>query len=312
MNIDINIVIVNYNVTEDVRRLLKSIYKHSYSIKFRVNVVDNNSTDKSIRNLEKEFPNVHFYYLDKNYGFGTANNYVLKQINSKYHLVLNPDTELVENSLEKLYDFMESHANIGVVGPKIEYSDGRIQYSCLRFQNACYYLAEIFHLLDYYLKYEFKIKKLFSNGEYIQTDFVLGACMMIRSEVLEKVGFFDERYFLFAEEADLCIRIKRTSNYKVVCWEGTAIKHSRSSSTNKDKSLRIKWLFESKLLFIRKHYSWLYGWLLRSLIIGLMVKNILITKIRNKKDKGNYLKVYKYLIGYYLKGTPIINEHTLF
>lgn len=311
MDLDVNIVIVNYNLTEEIRRLIKSIYKNTYDIKFLINVVDNNSTDKSIRNLEKEFPNVHFYYLDKNYGFAVANNYILKKVKCKYHLVINPDTELIENSIKKLFEFMEQNSDVGILGPQIQLLNERIQYSCFSFPNLLYYLADIFHMLDYWLKIELKIKSMLNKAEYLEADYVLGACMFMREKAIKSLEYFDEEYFLFAEEADLCMRLKKENKYKVAFWSGTTIQHSRSAITNKDKSQRIKWLFESQLLFITKHYSKAYRLIIRYLIIVLMFKNIFLVTIKKRENKEKYIKVYKYLIKYYLKGIPVINNVTL-
>lgn len=305
MDLDVNIVIVNYNLTEEIRRLIKSIYKNTYDIKFLINVVDNNSADRSIENLEKEFPEVNFYYLDKNYGFAVANNYILKKVKCKYHLVINPDTELIENSIKKLFEFMENHPEVGIAGPKIEYPDGKLQYSCLSFINPGYIISEILYFLGNYLRYELKIKEIFNKGEYIVTDYVLGAFMIIRDQVLEDIGYFDEDYFLFAEEGDLCKRVKK---HKVAYWKGTTIIHSRSASTNKDKSQRVKWLYESKLLFIKKHYSFLYGGIIRFLIILLMMKNSIVKLRSDDVHRKKYLDTYKYIIKYYIKGVPVKNK----
>lgn len=307
--VDIAIIIVNYNLTNDIRCLISSI-KQKVSFKnYKILVVDNNSPNRDIGLLTTEFKDVEFVFLDKNYGFGYANNIGIKKQKAKYYLLLNPDTYLKNDLVSNLFSFMENNLSFGIVGPKIMYEDGIEQISALRYSNIMYLLADLSGNLGRYQQFEKKRRELLINEDFYEVDYVLGACLMIRKEIFDKIGFFDEDYFLFAEETDLCYRVNKYSNYKVIYTKTLSITHVGGRSTNQIKTKRIKWLYESKLIFYKKHYSKLKSFFLRSIIILIMLKYIIVISLKkNEVQQKAYIDTYWYLIKYYIIGKPILNK----
>lgn len=306
---DIAIIIVNYNLTQEVRKLLLSIREHIKKENIQIVVVDSNSPDKSIYSLVETFPEVKFIFLDKNYGFGYSNNIGVKQVPAKYYLFLNPDTHFFMDSISDLYFFMEEHPTFGVVGPQLVYENGDKQISGLRVHNLLYVLLDIFQLLSPFISLEILFKEKLSSENYYFVGYVLGACLMVRQEVLKKVGLFDEDYFLFAEEVDLCLRIKKYTNYKIVFWKGTTVVHSKGKITNKIRAQRIQWSYESILIFLKKHFSPFKIKIYSFLVILLLIKRYLIASLKKAEDRENLLKTYLYLIRYFYRGEPKLNPN---
>ncbi|MBI9070463.1 MAG: glycosyltransferase family 2 protein [Melioribacteraceae bacterium] len=308
------IIIVNYNLTDCVKNLLISIEKYVADIDCEIFVVDNNSQDRSIEKLAEQFPKVKFKMLKTNYGFGHGNNEVLRNYESKYYLLLNPDTYLEENLPKKFYDFMEHNSDVGIAGPVVLYENGRIQGSAQNFHNLTNEFWDLFGLLGYYVAIKKRLKNtLTKSKEFYNTDYIFGSCMMIRNEVIKKTNGFDEDYFLFAEETDLCYRAKKLcGEYKTVYWKNGSIRHLGGEITNKIKSQRVKWTYESKLIFFRKHYSSLKVLIIRFVIVLNLIKKILPYMFNsNLKKEKDFKRVLVYLIKYYLVGNPVNNNKSI-
>jgi len=133
--IEVSIIIVNYNLTNEVRKLLNSIKKYVRDINFEVIVIDNNSPERDIEGLVNEFPEYKFELLKTNYGFGHGNNVGVKKTTGKYLLLLNPDTFLINNLPSNLYNFAIKHPEFAVIGPLLIYEDGGLQTSYAKFPN---------------------------------------------------------------------------------------------------------------------------------------------------------------------------------
>ena len=133
--IKVSIIIVNYNLTENIKNLLKSILKQVHDITYEVIIVDNNSTDRSIEKLAQEFKDFLFIFLDTNYGFGSGNNVAFSRAQGEYLLLLNPDTYLIDNLPLKLYKIAKQNQDFGIIGPKLIYPDGTFQISSAKFPN---------------------------------------------------------------------------------------------------------------------------------------------------------------------------------
>lgn len=296
----VSIIIVNYNLTENIKNLLESIEEHVTDIDYEVIVVDNNSPDRSIESLVSEFPNYRFKLLKTNYGFGHGNNSGVAVSSGKYLLLLNPDTYLIDNLPLKLYHFAEKHPDYGIIGPSLYFPDGTIQISAAKFPNLKQEIAYTFGVLGLGLKMLYRLKEIFYRGEYYDVDFVFGSCMFIRREIFEQVQGFDEQYFLFSEETDLCYTVKMMLKSKVIYWRGAKVFHLKSQITGKDILLRLKLAYESKLKFFRKHYSPFRVLVLRYYIISMFVfKHVIL--FRKKDQKPRYKAAYQHIINNYIK-----------
>jgi len=298
-NIDVSIIIVNYNLTESIRKLLLSIKEYAKNIKYEVIIVDNNSPDRSIENLGAEFPEFRFEFLNTNYGFGHGNNIGVRLSNGKYVLLLNPDTYLIENLLLRLFNFAEKNPEFGVIGPQLVFPDGKYQVSYAKYPNIKQELLIAVGLIGPALTLLYTLKDFFPmKHKLYNVNFVFGSCMFIRKDSFEKVDGFDEEYFLFSEEADLCYKIKKISEEKIIHWTGTKLVHEKSLITGKNIPLRMKQAYASKLIFFKKHYPKYYVFLLRYVIIlSFLFKRM--TLFRKKTDKQNFKEAYEEIIKMY-------------
>jgi len=255
---DLSILIVNWNAKEYLKDCLNSIYTGVKNIAFEIIVVDNLSSDNSREMIKKEFVNVILIENNINNGYGKANNQAIQVSNGQYILVLNPDTIIYPGSLEILTGYLETHPEVGAVGPKIRNSDGSIQYECARHMPTP--LTELFSMST--LDKRFPKSKIF--GRYLMSywdhndlrkvDLLSGACMMLRKRVFDEIGKFDESFFMYAEEPDLFMRIKK-AGWEIHYLPSAEIKHLWGKSA---KQIPIEMAVESRIsmeIFFRKYYG---------------------------------------------------------
>lgn len=262
---DVSIILVSYNTRELTKSCIKSIYEKTEGLNFDIWVVDNASKDGSCEMIKKEFPEVKLIESQENLGFGRANNLAIRQTDAKYVFLLNTDTVLVNNAIKILFDFMEKSENlsIGACGGQLYNEDMSYQGSSGNFDNMnLKYLFKKSLGLNWTsrierLKYIFRrdvLKKGFVEKETewgaYHVDFIIGADLMIRKSVLDRVGAFDERFFMFSEEAELCFRIKK-SGFKNVIVSEAKIVHFGGGTINKNNtSIEVeKMRVEGNILF---------------------------------------------------------------
>jgi GT2 family glycosyltransferase len=232
----IDIIIVNYNSTKYLIACLNSIYRHLINHHVTIQIEDN-ETDGSIDIVEKEFRGVKIERNIKNIGFGAAINQALRRCKSPYVLILNPDTVLIDGSLYGALDFMNKNARVGVIGPKVLEPDGSVQGSARKFPTPWTSLfgrkSPLTKLYpnNPFTKREFLCYNCNGHNE-IDVDWVSGACMLIRREAINQVGAFDERFFLYWEDADLCRRMQ-DAYWRVVYYPKSQVTHlvGKSSDT---------------------------------------------------------------------------------
>ncbi len=258
---DLSIIIVNYNVKEFLQNLLHSIDKAAQGIKHEVIIVDNASDDGSVEYLRKNFlqqDKIKLIANKKNMGFGRANNQGLKIAKGKFLLLLNPDTLLSEDSLKKMIGFLEESPDAGMAGCKILNPDGTLQLACRRsfpgpWVSFCKVtgLSTLFPNSRLYAKYN--LTYLDENETY-EVDAISGSFMMLKKQVYDKVGGFDEDFFMYGEDLDLCYRIQK-SGYKVYYTHSTQIIHYKGESTKRSSIDDTKIFYNAMHLFVKKHFS---------------------------------------------------------
>jgi len=251
---DVSVILVSYNTKDLTRTCLNSIYKYTKGIEFEVFVVDNNSQDGSADMIEQEFPKVHLIKNPDNKGFGAANNIAIKQSNAKYVFCLNTDTLLLDNSVKKFYDFMEQNQNVGACGGQLLNADGNLAISCGKFPNLADLIFRTFKLnniLPNLYNNRISTFTLRSFNNISPVDYITGADLFIRKSILDKVGIFDEEFFMYYEDTDLCKRIKNSGN-KLVIIPDIKIVHHESKSTS-DNIKKIKMSKKSEILYFKKH-----------------------------------------------------------
>ena len=253
---DVSIILVNYKTKELTINCIHSIFEKTRDVNFEIFVVDNNSQDGSIEVIEKEFSNINIIKNSINSGFGAANNLAIKQARGKYILCLNTDTLLMNNAIKIMYDFMEDkeNNNVGACGGFIYDMNNKPAHCAGRFPTLNEIVWKI-GLRNIFRKRYGKYKKiLFSNEEEFlnNIDYIIGADIFFRKSVLDAVGLFDEDFFMYFEETDLCKRIK-DRGYDIKFVKNAQIKHIEGSSSPKNIE-KLKMIKESELLYFRKHH----------------------------------------------------------
>jgi GT2 family glycosyltransferase len=282
--------------------------------KQEVIVVDNNSIDGSIdyfKNLQSQFDNFNVIASSHNNGFAKASNLGAGSASGKFLLFLNPDTEFIESGIQKVLDFFNSKnevEKIGIVGVKLLNPDNSIQQSCRSFPT----LARQFYE-SYFLYRIFSGSKIFGsyflsgwNHENIRkVDWLSGAFMLIKKEVFERIGGFDEDYFMYSEDADICLRLSR-AGFKNYYFNQYSIRHDDGAVASGNKALRNSQIWRSRRLYFLKNYSLTHA-LLESYLFFLGVINrllvfsvIAVFKFKNriyKERVANELRTLKLYFG---------------
>lgn len=255
----VSIILVSYNTAELTRNCLNSVYEKTKDVDFEIYVVDNNSTDGSAEMLESEFPQVKLIKNTENKGFGAANNIAIKECKGKYVFLLNTDTLLINNAIKILYDFMEKRENsdVGCCSGNLYYEDMSYQHSYNVAPNLTYYLLivlflrKIFSKLfkNYYVEH-IHDEELVPLSEPKSVGFVTGADMFLRKSVLDKAGSFDEDFFMYYEDTELCHRIKN-NGFGIYMVPEAKIIHIRGKSSGNNLK-RMQLLKAGEYLYYRK------------------------------------------------------------
>jgi hypothetical protein len=256
---ELSIIIVNWNVKDLLRKCLLSIFEHKPGFPFEVIVVDNASTDGSVHMVRSEFPHkVQLIVNDENRGFSVANNNGIKHSQGKYILILNPDTEVKSGAISTLVEFLKNHKEAAAVAPRILNPDGTLQESVLSFPTLpALLLRAIFvealwpenPITHKYFSRDFKYQSI------AEVDQPMGAAILFKREIFNKVGLFDEHSFMFFDEVDLCYRIKQ-AGYKIYFTPQAEIIHHLSKSVQKWGALNLSrnWT-RSRNHYFFKHYG---------------------------------------------------------
>lgn len=250
MGCDLSFIIVNWNTKDFLSRCLESIKPETKKISCEIIVVDNFSSDGSPEMMEKKFPEVTLIKNRKNEGYGRANNQGLAKARGKYILFLNSDVSVNENCLDRMFDLMEKNPEVGASSCKLTFPDGSLQPSCRRFPSF-----QVFFSMMIGLRYFFPKLKIFreylmldwDHSDMREVDQIMGSFMFIRRDVLDQVGSFDERYWMYFEEVDLCLRIKR-SGWKIVHYPYATAVHFLSKSSEQWGKMKRREEFERSLL----------------------------------------------------------------
>ncbi len=254
--VDLSIIIVNWNTRNLLEKCLISIYEKPQNLDFEVFVVDNASGDKSVEMVKTGFPQIKLIDNKENFGFAKANNQAIKQARGEFILLLNPDTEILNDSLEKIISFMRSHIEAGIAGCRILNSDHSLQPSVRR-------LPDLWSQAVILLKLHRLFPKLISH--YLISDFdysktqeaeqVMGAFFAVRKEIFEKVGNLDEKFYIWFEEVDFCKRVKDYGK-KIYYNAEAEIIHHQGQSFKQILSFQKQKIFNGSLrYYFKKHHS---------------------------------------------------------
>jgi GT2 family glycosyltransferase len=250
---DLSIIIPNWNTKSLLENCLNSLFNTPINYEFEVWVVDNASTDDSLKDLPALFPQVRLIKNLENVGYGRANNQAAKVAQGTYWLLLNSDTVVFPAAINDLVEYLDAHPQAAAVGPRLLNADGTLQVSASPAPTLGRELWRLFHLDQFYPLSQYP-EEFFKGGDPKIVDVLLGACLLIRAEVNQKIGLFDEDYFMYSEEVDLCERIRKSG--AEIHWFGKpVVTHFGGMSTRQASEKMFLELYRSKIKFFRKNYG---------------------------------------------------------
>ena len=245
---ELSIIITNYNVKDYLRDCLSSINKNFSSSDAETIVIDNSSSDGSPEFIEKNFPRVKLIRNHINLGYAKANNQGIKEAKGEFILLLNPDTVILPGAMDILRDEMRFTPTVGAIGPALLSGENHFQVSFGREISFCNEVLQK-SLLNHYFR--LKLKKMQKKREVA---WLSGACILTRRSLLEEIGLFDEDFFLFFEDIDLCRRIRK-NGWELIFLPQAKIFHMGGGSTAKLKKPSLYHYRKSQLIYYKKHGS---------------------------------------------------------
>lgn len=270
---DLSIIIVNYNTKAVTLQCLESVYtSKTDEMEFEVILVDNHSTDGSVKAIAEKYPQVRLIVNDDNLGFSKANNIGIRAAGGRAVLLLNSDTVVEPDTLKGTFDYLMRHLDIGALGCKVVLADGTLDAACKRsFPTPA---NGIFHTLK--LDRAFPNSRLFGSynltyldeDEINDVDCLVGAYMMVPMRVIDDVGYLDEDFFMYGEDIDWCYRIKQ-ADYRIVYYPKYRITHYKKVSGIGQKNPKvIEAFYDSMGIFYDKHYRGKYNGLTKKLVLS--------------------------------------------
>ena len=307
MNMDVSIIIVNWNTKRPLLECLESVFMHSGGLTFDVTVVDNGSWDGSVEAVRKRYPRVAIIANSANLGFSRANNQAITSTSGKYCLFLNSDAELTSQALEKMVEFMEYNPRVGIAGGRLLNTDGSMQNS---FDNIPTLTTELLNksLLRVIFPRKYPSKKS-PIAAPLDVESVIGACMLIRRKALDEVGLFDEDYFLFLEETDLAVRMRK-AGWKIVHEPRARAVHLQGATANTFQAEARIEFYRSRYLFFQKHYGGLTRTVLTAVLTLNLTMNLLFLGVASFVTLGRIgplsqsLRVRAALWKWHMQGCP--------
>ena len=277
---DLSIIIVNWNTKELLRRCLNSIYHNTNNLSFEVLVVDNASSDGSADMVAGRFPQVGLTRNKHNYGFARGNNQGFLRSKGEYILILNPDTEVVNDALLKMAKYLKSNEEIGAVSGRLVYPDGAFQRYYSRFPTFLSILTTWF--LPKALAYKLKPTRAYlmlddDFSKEIEAPQPAGSCLMVKRDLFLKEYFMDEQFPIFFNDVDLCRRIYNEGKKIVVLPYATIIHHRAKGGSEKGKRslfLSVEY-FLGMIDYFSKHEGVIKAQLLKILLsLGFLMRSL--------------------------------------
>lgn len=226
-NVDVSVLIVNWNTREVTCECLESVYDQTQGIAFEVILIDNASSDGSADAIRCRYPEVKLIENKENLGFAAANNQGIKSAQGRYVLLLNPDTVIQEGAIDKTVAFMDKQSEAGVVGIRNYNADGSLARNCFQFASVQNLMITTLGLHSLFPKNRYFGRERLSWWDYQtirEVDVVAGCYMLVRREAIDQVGIMDEAYFMYGEEMDWCWRFKR-AGWKTLYYPEARIIH---------------------------------------------------------------------------------------
>lgn len=292
---DVSIIIVNYNTYSLVLQCIESVIKNTSSILYEIIVVDNNSPNREIEDLNKVFPQVKLILNNDNSGFGIANNIGNKEANGRFIFLLNSDTIVLDNSIYKLYEFMVENPEVGACGGNLCDKDLSPATSFTRLMPSILCdLDYFFHNIYSKILYGKNLNYCYSETPILIHGNISGADLMIAKHVFDDLGGFDENFFMYYEETDLLFRM-RDKNYHTYIVPSSKIIHLEGASESL-KSIKLDWTYESKEKYFIKNKSRISLKISDFIFYLTVLQRLLFFKVLGKDEKVKYwISIYQWL-----------------
>ena len=286
---DVSIIIINYNTFQLTSECIRSVIAFTKEITYEIILVDNASTECDADIFREKFPEIILVKSQKNGGFAYGNNLGIERASGEFILLLNSDTILTEDSISKTVEYAAKNPNAGVIGCRMIFPDGDIQYTARRFRSIQWELLDSFRFIPMLIPYKSSARlmlgKYFRHDENINCDWVNGAFFLFPKKILSRLpgNKLDDRFFMYGEDHLWCAQIKKLG-YNILFFAGTTIVHINSGSTQIERQLDLRKTMMKHELEIMK---WRKGSGLYFIIFSLIYKI--------KEGSRNFIKrlVYK-------------------
>lgn len=278
--IDLSIIIVNWNSHKYLEMCMETIISNAGPLKYEVIVVDNASYDGSKEVVEKHKNVAVHIQSDQNLGFAKANNLGFRHAKGRYLLFLNPDTEILDDSLVSMHRFLSSNPKAGCLGCKVLNTDGSIQTSCVQaFPSISNQILD-----SEFLRNRFPMWKLWGmaplflrSKDPVPVDTIAGSCVMIGREIFEDIGGFSENYFMFAEDRDLCFKTDRKGYVNYYSGSCSIIHHGGGSTKKQNANFKSTVLQkESTFLYFLANSNMVYAYAFKFAVLMSAILRIMI------------------------------------
>lgn len=279
--VDVTVVFVSYNTADMTVKAIELVQSSLHDLNLEIIVVDNASRDDSVARVSQLFPNVRLIQNTQNVGFGRANNQVLPFFNGRYMLLLNTDAFVEPDSIQKTVTFMDANPRSGILGVRLLGRDGVLQPSCRYFPTPLNLFLTKTGLSKLLPMVKLVDNMAWNHNEVRNCDWVPGCYYLIRREVIDDVGLFDPRYFLYYEEVDHCFATKQ-AGWEVTYFPDAPVVHIGGESAKSDHvisavSRQVSALqIESELLYFRKNHG--IGGVAIHLLLSILAEFIMATK----------------------------------
>lgn len=275
---ELSVIIVNYNAEAHLRNCLESVCRYVTLRPFEVIVVDNASTDGSVDMMRREFPEARLLLSRENVGFGRGNNLAMREATGKLFLVLNNDCLVTPGAVETLACVLGERDDVGIVAPRLRNEEGRSELS---HGPRISFLGELFQkwLSSRYEAGGWWARRYVErlHRDEARPAWVSGACFLARADVLRRVGYFDESFFMYLEDADLCARV-RAAGYQILYTPRADVVHLKGRSTETNRERAAYEYRRSQLRFYEKHYGRYKVMLLKPYLLGKVAFSWLLSE----------------------------------
>lgn len=241
----VSIIIVNWNGEEVLKNCIESIEKNCNNEMYEIIVVDNNSSDNSVKMVMGNFPHVKIILNEKNEGFAKANNIGVLEAQGEYILLLNSDTLFTDDNISITTNFMNENKKISMLGVKLLNEDFSLQKSCFKLPTITSYTFEYIFRYRYSQNYNYDIKS--------EVECISGAYMFIRKSIIKELGLFDEQFYFYQEDTDLCKKLN-INNKKIYYIPFSEVVHLGGASTTSVKAKMLIQMHRNRYIYIKKYF----------------------------------------------------------